>query len=287
MTQTGDFKRPKFREFAGGTIQHARYAEQAWEVRKDGDRWLMVHRPRHQVPYVCLAVYDTIEEAKGAVYELAEMVRADAHVFERHLPDWGEDRMHWLYEVAGYDSDCPSQKRSRDGWLWFLKGVGARRPVVPVASPFSCLPHGTKFGELIGWRAWRVTILPEGPRLQSSYKETVWTSGTVTAEDGACNSGDVFDDKFYGQTVLGGWHGGGWYAYKTASQLAIESMQETELMVAGDVEMWGRVFEHEKGYRAECMRIRSLIAIGPRAELLLPDLRAFYLRDVPVLQGEA
>ncbi len=132
---------------------------------------------------------------------------------------------------------------------------------------FDALPSATQFGELVGWRSWKISVTPEGPRLKSSYKDTVWPSGIVTGKDGAGNSAQVNSIR----------HDAGWFAYKTASQLMQESEKE-DVRVGGKVELWGAVVEHEMGYRAECMKILTLEAIGPRAALVIDELREFYLK---------
>lgn len=132
---------------------------------------------------------------------------------------------------------------------------------------FAALKTETAFGELTGWRAWGVIETPEGLRLKSTYKDTIWPSSLATSETGAKNSADVFKKR----------HEAGYYAFKRPFQL-FEQCSESGVFVGGKVEMWGAVAEHEKGYRAENMRIITLEPLVQKANLIIDELRDFYLK---------
>ena len=130
----------------------------------------------------------------------------------------------------------------------------------------SALPEETKWGELRGWRAWEVAETPDGLRLRSVATRTIWFSGTMASEEGERNSGDVKNSACCG-----------YYSFRNKGALFDQMLNEK---VYGEVLMWGDVVEHERGYRAECVKIVSLYAGRGLAHGAINDLRKFYLEGI-------
>lgn len=149
---------------------------------------------------------------------------------------------------------------------------------------------GVVAGEIIGYRCWR--IVRGDPRaligrLRSVYQSDVW------------NPGEVLQGR-----ELGDWDSRGIHAWRDSgsreynayirSYLRYEPFQfafnngdreRDELrpaMVTGTVFLWGDVVEHERGWRAEFARVRSLDWLYPDAIMMgreqeaLNELRSLY-----------
>lgn len=112
------------------------------------------------------------------------------------------------------------------------------------------LPQETVYGELRGWRAWSLINTPEGWRLKSTYAGVIWPGGIVGGENCQQNSA---------QTHTCG--SSGFYAFKSKDHLFAQLSDEH---IYGEVELWGSVVEHDRGYRAECMRILSLLPVSKK-----------------------
>jgi hypothetical protein len=98
---------------------------------------------------------------------------------------------------------------------------------------------GIKLGEIIGYRAWLVNKKME---LKSIYAKYTWKPGPQTAAE------------------LSPDYASGFFAFKK-----IESAEKTyqcyhyyDPVVFGEIAMWGTVYEHKFGYRAEHARITKL-----------------------------
>lgn len=103
------------------------------------------------------------------------------------------------------------------------------------------LPLETKFGEIRAWRGWDVRYEQGRWWLVSISIGGTWPAGIVTAADCQKNSHRCIENLE-----------SGFYAIK--SRNAVHHFSH----VIGEVALWGNVVEHEKGYRAECMKILSL-----------------------------
>lgn len=114
---------------------------------------------------------------------------------------------------------------------------------------------GLKLGEIIGWRGWRITT--EG-FLHSMSADVLWAPG----------------EPMYGNVKASIDHNG-CYAYKHARDFL--KKHAGGLQIYGKVAMWGRVIEHELGYRAEWAKIISLDELlGPHT--LTNNIRALRKR---------
>lgn len=121
-------------------------------------------------------------------------------------------------------------------------------------------PNQTKFGEIIGWRAWRVV----GNDLRSMYIYKAWPPQKEM-------TGDPSDTY-------------GVHAWKTKEQAEryIEEEYAEQHVVIGQIALWGEVIEHEKGYRASNAKIKSLELELNRRDAAFPtsasieELRARY-----------
>lgn len=112
------------------------------------------------------------------------------------------------------------------------------------------LPRETRFGEIVGWRAWTWTDTPDGPRLKSIHRGWHWESPEADGSSYECNSA---------QCTRANW-GVGFNAFKTAATAFREGWHYP---ILAKVEMWGEVAEHTQGYRAECIRIVDIRPMSP------------------------
>lgn len=160
------------------------------------------------------------------------------------------------------------------GWVPVVHGWV---PVVPSPALSPLDDEGVKVGEIEAWRAWRVN----GESLQSLAMDNFWNPG-------APMEGNP-DDAPQGV-----------YAFKTKERLQDEvsfACQEDPAILAiarkagsewinaayGRVALWGRIVEHDHGYRAEYAKVLSLEG-GPCGREKLAELcRAYGLPEPPPL----
>lgn len=139
---------------------------------------------------------------------------------------------------------------------------------------------GVVAGEIVGYRCWRV----EKGLLRSVYQTDIWKPGAVLEG-----------------RELGDWDSRGIHAWKDPASkeyhdyirgylnsrdmfliLGREPRDEKPAMVTGTIFMWGDVVEHERGWRAEYARVRSLDWLYPdetmmgREQATLAELHAKY-----------
>ncbi|WP_316176170.1 hypothetical protein [Bradyrhizobium sp. SZCCHNRI1073] len=98
---------------------------------------------------------------------------------------------------------------------------------------------GIRAGEIIGYRAWE---LHDG-LLHSMYAKYIWFPGVIERAHKI--------DEYWGT---------GLHAFKT---LAHARKEYSWANVFGEVALWGEVYEHERGYRAEYAAIRRIIKVSP------------------------
>lgn len=128
------------------------------------------------------------------------------------------------------------------------------------------LPRETKFGELIGWRAWRVL---KGGALQSCVVPDVWLPGIP------------MEGTIHLEYVAG--EGGGIHAYKNEPHKLWYSGDpsscdsQTINFAMGSVWLYGDVVEHEDGYRASHAMVRSIDGLTATDDALLEKLRKRYV----------
>lgn len=103
---------------------------------------------------------------------------------------------------------------------------------------------GIRAGEIIGYRAWKLY----GGLLHSMYASFIWFPGVV-------EKAHKIDEHW----------GTGLHAFKT---LAEARTQYDYADVWGEVALWGDVYEHEKGYRAEYAVVRRIIRVSPDIPIL-------------------
>lgn len=151
--------------------------------------------------------------------------------------------------------------------------------------------EGIIAGEIVGYRCWRI----EQGMLRSVYQNDVWLPGKVLEG-----------------RELGDWDQRGIHAWKSSRSKEYNSYLRSYLsranpyvwsaflqddihsdtrpaMVTGTIFMWGDVVEHERGWRAEYARVRSLDWLYPddammgREQFVLDELRAIYGVTAPCL----
>lgn len=120
---------------------------------------------------------------------------------------------------------------------------------------YNILNDGIEVGEVVGWRVWSLSDLSirgrrsEDLRLKSPITGTVWLPGEeMTAYD-------FRDPSFRFPSTCGF----GVHAFKNMSQAKAESFFGR---VIGSVWLYGEIWEHSDGYRAEYARIRSIDYLG-------------------------
>lgn len=142
------------------------------------------------------------------------------------------------------------------GGITFSVSAGESEPTKPVESA------GIKLGEIIGWRMWNYY---KG-YLRSFSADRIWAPEERMTGEPSDNGSD------------------GIWAFKEKNR-ALKKMLEGSYnnesvgTVYGSVKLWGKIVEHELGYRAECAKIVSLedvyIQQGDKQQIL-KDLRKQY-----------
>lgn len=99
---------------------------------------------------------------------------------------------------------------------------------------------GIRAGEITGVRAWLVV---GDHLLKSMYMDYIWQPGAQK----------ITDERVHPLM------GNGFHAFKTLEQCRHEYCGDN--VIYGEVALWGEVYEHERGYRAECARITRFITI--------------------------
>ena len=137
------------------------------------------------------------------------------------------------------------------------------RPFTPDEPEITVENTGIEVGEIIAWRAWRI----KDGMLISLVMNTPWLPNE-TVEGSIKGYGD------YGMPL-------GIHSFKKAGDAwnGNEYVTDGEIIVAGQVALWGEVVEHEEGYRAENARVHSLDFIRPETpenEAMLAKLRQRY-----------
>ncbi len=122
---------------------------------------------------------------------------------------------------------------------------------------------GIEVGEIIAWRAWRI----KDGILTSLVMDTPWLPNETV-------EGSIKGYGGYGIPL-------GIYSFKKASDAwnGVQYTTDEEIIVAGQVALWGEVIEHEEGYRAENARVHSLDFIRPETpenETVLAKLQQRY-----------
>jgi hypothetical protein len=135
------------------------------------------------------------------------------------------------------------------------------------------------YGEpLIGWRVWSVGYAEEGTRLITGVERHIWRPGKPLKavhedrEGYGIDKGPRCSDAPCAPHVPLTRPGCGIYAFKQPEQLATESYMYLGGNVIGTVYLWGRIYEHERGYRAQYAYPASFVQgfecdIEPLAEI--------------------
>lgn len=143
--------------------------------------------------------------------------------------------------------------------------------------PSAPLDKETKFGELIGYRAWRVL---KGGILSSCVVDDVWLPQEPMV-------GEIKNEHTAGSG------GQGIHAYKGEQHksayvgnrynIATDSMST---YATGSVSLYGDVIEHETGYRASHAMVRTIDAVFPPDAALLSKLKERYEPKPPKAELE-
>lgn len=129
-----------------------------------------------------------------------------------------------------------------------IQTVAGQWQSVPV--PAKKLPQETVIAAIIGWRRWSVPMFED---VLISTNGTRWIPSEKL--QARCAAGDAGCCKGILCTC-------GIYCYKTRAQVETLENQPTEnTHVYGEVYLWGRVVEHEHGYRAQYAYPKSLVGV--------------------------
>lgn len=152
--------------------------------------------------------------------------------------------------------------------------------------------EGIVAGEIVGYRCWRIVRGDPAAligRLRSVYQSDIWNPGDILQgrELGDWDSRGIHAWKDSGSREYNAYIRG--YLNREADPFASafyfgdnNSSADRPAMVTGTVFLWGDVVEHERGYRAEFARVRSLDWLYPdeimmgREAKALDDLRRLY-----------
>ena len=123
---------------------------------------------------------------------------------------------------------------------------------------------------IVGWREWRLEGTLTEPRLQSITMEDIWPVRKPI---------QVFDSNWRIDSGINGIH-----AYKTFRDLASD-LGLLSFRVVGEVWMWGRMVEHQFGWRSEfAYPKRLLVAPEKHDPIKLMALEEAY--GVPVEESD-
>lgn len=161
-----------------------------------------------------------------------------------------------------------------------LYGIGPARLALMEEPRPALKREAVTAGEIVGYRCWRI----QGGILRSVYQSDLW-----------------FPSQPLEGRELGDWDSRGIHAWKDAASKEYHDYIRSYLnsrgdsfismlrggddrpaMITGTVYLWGDVVEHERGYRAEFARIRSLDWLYPdetmmgREQETLQHLRKMY-----------
>lgn len=114
----------------------------------------------------------------------------------------------------------------------------------------AALPTQIKAGEVVAWRAWRVT--PCGS-LMSLFMADLWTTRKpMRCRDyslpGASNSSGIHACKRKSKAAF----------HARVARMGASECYEQAHIVIGQVALWGKTIEHRWGYRAEFAQIKNL-----------------------------
>jgi len=106
---------------------------------------------------------------------------------------------------------------------------------------------GVRAGEIIAYRAWK--MYGNDPNLHSVYVDYIWKPDKPQQ-----------DPKGH----LNDFGGNGFHAFKTLEKCKQEygyTQGISPTLVYGEVALWGKVIEHERGYRAEYARVTRILEV--------------------------
>ena len=158
-----------------------------------------------------------------------------------------------VYPYSGYD---PSQTRGQNGnWTANSKAYGypafganqanygafptAAAGYAGAASNEPIEDSGITVGEITGWRMWNI----KGEWLEAYSAGHIWAP----------------DENMEGKVPDHGYEG--IWSFKD-KRMAIKKMMELTPTAYGSIKMWGKVVEHEIGYRAEFAKIVSIDGVN-------------------------
>ena len=139
------------------------------------------------------------------------------------------------------------------GQFGFGPGAILQRQGLGHAKPTSLmLPEETCIHALVGWRRWSVTMFGETLMSNNNIAWTPYQMLSAQCLNGSCRGIEC---------------GCGIYAYKERKQAEKgDNAPSTVTHIWGEVWLWGRVIEHESGYRAQFAYPKALVNTGGIAQ---------------------
>lgn len=140
---------------------------------------------------------------------------------------------------------------------------------------------------LLGWRAWTVVETAAGPELRSLVYAHVWPAGEPMRQ--VCEPGGCLAARWPNQP-----HACGIHAFKEREDAELYprtwearrsgGARSVDVYAIGRVSLWGRVVEHERGYRAALAYPFDLLLPAAHRMLAIP-LAARYGVEVMVAES--
>jgi hypothetical protein len=137
---------------------------------------------------------------------------------------------------------------------------------------------------LVGWRAWKIVGGARAIALSSIVYEEIWPHRRPLVS--RCEGGGCLAARW---PLLA--HSCGIHAFKSRTEalgfprswegVRFSAPRQPEAYVIGRVSLWGRVTEHERGYRAEYAYPYELV-LSPSQASFRPLLGAAYAVDVTI-----
>lgn len=136
---------------------------------------------------------------------------------------------------------------------------------------------------IVGYRAWRIMVgtpLIESTLHSTTYRYNKWIPGeTIKA---VCGYDHTENNKRCSlrKSLHHPPHKGGacgFYAYKEPDWRGIRGkVQAYYSIVLGEVELWGKIVEHEIGYRAQYARVKKLVQMVRTDDILFQAVSERY-----------
>jgi hypothetical protein len=183
----------------------------------------------------------------------------------------GQNGQHW---TPGTQASGGSAQGTNHANVGTGGAGGSRNHTYPHRS---CPEAGIRAGEIIAYRAWRIE---DGDNLlHSMAMEYIWSPRSVE-KAGQC---DVNCRNCQEIDQLHPYGGNGLYAFKdiNTAKKEFDFFAPIYPVVFGEVALWGEVYEHEHGYRAQYAKVTRIMEVH---EKLRFSLKFWKPRTIDILR---